>query len=61
MEQTIIDILTNKEISLPLAIMGLEILLRKIPKAWPILKILSKVFGLLDEALNKVPGLQNKQ
>ena len=38
-----------------------EFMLRKIPKAVPILRILGKLFLALDSGLNKLPGLKDKQ
>jgi len=43
------------------AAIGLEILTRKIPKAFPILKLISKACDLLSGALEKVPGMKNKE
>ena len=42
-------------------ILGLEFLLRKVPKAKPILQIVSGVALFLDRLIGNVPGLKNQE
>lgn len=42
-------------------VLGLEILLRKWPKAKPILQIVSGVALFLDKLVSTVPGLKNNE
>ena len=38
-----------------------DVILRKTPKAIPLLRIIAKVLLVLDSALEKVPGMKNKK
>lgn len=54
MEEIIKWVSENPEIVVPVLVIGLEWVSRKIPKVVPILK-------LLDKLLDKTPGFKNKE